>query len=678
MKSNRKDSNSYASYIRYAVISLAVVLLLLRFIKLDIDPPYFFTGYTQAHLTDPYHLTFAARNAVLFGDWHPFDYHRWDVFTYSLVSGTAYILFTVFGVSRVTANCAGLFLNIGGMLFFLLGFVGFRKTREIGFTLLLLLLSGMLFYYGRLPFLENGVIFLSGLTFLLLMRLYHKWWGRFLAGFAVAMAALAGKLFGLILLGPVIVTLIYIYRKEALRPCLIAVAGCVAGVLLYALLFYGGRFEVMISYYNEQTMGMYGTPRGFGSLAGFFVQFLSFGEENGFIAFSPFMISLALAGAILFLLTATWTGEMNLKVIPLIFAYCWIIFGVAGLMPFNYRPLRYAIFLFLPVTAVAGYGIETALEKNVCFQLRRKAISLPLILLMSWYIITLIITKFLPSVQRAIAGKNALYIILAAALLVTGAVYLWLRKRRRRISRSLLLLFIIPLLVGAIIKQAILIYEGLALPGTYLKDYNREISELVDDEAVLTGPYMPAFTIDNRLRGVIYVFGLSNVERDLFNRFPITHIVADPSNRDLAVRDYPVLDSVLDLRQMRIRDGSIGLMRLAHATVPLTDFEKAFMSFTSGRFDSALAYSEHFAKRYPDNLSGLFGLVVAYYTVGQKDMFMKTLQSLPERFPDNFRVHKFCKDFYELAYRATKEARFQKLIDYHTRRAKEINPAFGK
>ncbi|RKX30807.1 MAG: hypothetical protein DRP46_04695, partial [Candidatus Zixiibacteriota bacterium] len=142
---------------KFLLIVLIIFLAVIRFAFLDIDPPYFFAGYTQAHLTDPYHLAFAARNAVLFDDWNPFDYHRWDIFKYSLISGVSYIIFSVFGVSRVTANISGLLLNMGGLFLFIMSFTGYRTLRERGILTLLLLINGMLIFYGRLPFLENGL-----------------------------------------------------------------------------------------------------------------------------------------------------------------------------------------------------------------------------------------------------------------------------------------------------------------------------------------------------------------------------------------------------------------------------------------------------------------------------------------------------------------------------------------
>ena len=93
------------------VIAILILLVVVRFFGLSDDPPLYYSGYGHTLLTDPYHLTFAARSKVLFGEWNPFDYHRWDVFRNSLISGAAYLVFLAFGVSRVTANIAALFVS---------------------------------------------------------------------------------------------------------------------------------------------------------------------------------------------------------------------------------------------------------------------------------------------------------------------------------------------------------------------------------------------------------------------------------------------------------------------------------------------------------------------------------------------------------------------------------------
>ena len=363
---------------KFLLIVLIIFLAVIRFASLDIDPPYFFAGYTQAHLTDPYHLAFAARNAVLFDDWNPFDYHRWDIFKYSLISGVSYIIFSVFGVSRVTANISGLLLNMGGLFLFIMSFTGYRTLRERGILTLLLLINGMLIFYGRLPFLENGLIFLSGLAFFIFMRFHEKNRGLFLTGFLIAIAALAGKLFGFILLAPVILSLLYKHRRKALMPSLITLAGTAAGVITYTLIFYGGNVSVMLNYYAEQTTGMYGAPFGFQSPLGFFRQLVTYGESGGLFGLSPFLTILTGIGLVLFYFTIKHFRDYDRDMLPLFFCAAWLICGFLGLMPFNYRPLRYTLFLFLPAAALQAYILSLLFEKKLAFKYHNRLIAVSL------------------------------------------------------------------------------------------------------------------------------------------------------------------------------------------------------------------------------------------------------------------------------------------------------------
>ena len=94
---------------------------------------------------------------------------------------------------------------------------------------MILLLNNTLFLYGRLPFLETGLIFLSGLLFFLFMRYHDRWWGQVLCGVLVALAALAGKLFGAILILPVLLALVYRFRKKVTLPIALALGGCLVG-----------------------------------------------------------------------------------------------------------------------------------------------------------------------------------------------------------------------------------------------------------------------------------------------------------------------------------------------------------------------------------------------------------------------------------------------------------------
>jgi 4-amino-4-deoxy-L-arabinose transferase-like glycosyltransferase len=648
---------------------IILFLLIIRFILLDIDPPFFLAKITQSLYTDPYHLTFFARNKVLFNDWNPFDYHRWDIFKYSVVSGMSYILFSFFGVSRITANLAGIFLNLGGMLLFVLGFLKYRTKREFIFLAILLLLNSVLLFHSRLPLLENGLILFCGLTFYVFMKYYNSKVGQFSVGFIIAVGALTGKLFGFIMLGPVVLTYLYIYRSKFIFPVILTIGGSLSGVFIYVLLFYSGSITTMLNYYQEQAIGMYGTPLGFTSPVAFVAQFLSFGKDNGFFNLSIFTSILTFIGLALFALTIKPLKSFDKKLLPVFFCVAWLVTGLSGLMPFNYRPLRYSVFLFFPISAICAYAINLALEKKTVFSLRGKMILLWVVFLALWYITGYALISVYDSNNQALLFLSSL-----PALIITAVLYISLKEKQRSMGRMAIVAIVIPLVLAVVIKQGLLIYRGLSLPGRHLKAYNREISELVSPSAVLTGPYMPAFTIDNNLKGIIYLFGLSNVEKNLFDNFPITHVVSDNINIQKGIGDFPILKSKTVIRQLPLLDGTVELSRLQDRPIAYTDYERAIMAILKGQVDSLLYYCDKFNRQYPDNLTGKFGLVLSLGMNGELDKAQRLVQKIVYENPDDFRVHLFCKDFYNELFLTTKDAQYSRLSVYYNQRAKELNP----
>jgi len=651
------------------------LLIMLRFVSLEIDPPLFFKGYTQAHLTDPYHLTHFARNEVLFDRWNPYDFHRWDIFKYSLISGVSYLVFSIGGVSRITANLSALVLNLSGLFFFVAGLWRYRPRIENHITLIIVLVGSMLFFYGRLPFLENGLIAISGLAFFIFARYHNRPWGQLLVGLLIALAALGGKLFGFILLGPAVLTCLIYYRRAGIRPSLLILAGAAGGIVLYALIFFGGDFGIMKSYYLEQTVGLYGTPGGFKSPVSFFVKLLTYGAGTGFFSLSPFMVILTAVALIVIFLQRLPDRPLGPETLPLVFAGLWLVCGVVGLAPFNYRPLRYAVFLFPPMAAIIAFTLAGLAEKKPEFRLRRPYLALPVIFFLLWYILTQVTIYFAADANDSARGQEAFPYTLAASLVIVGAVYVWLRRKDRLLPRPVLMAVLVPLAAAMLVNQSLMIYQGLAWPRDYLRQFNRELSELVDEKAVISGPYGRAFTIDNDLGGIIYYFGLARVEFDLFDRFPISHVISDGDNWQRGQRDFPFLKDALLLTLFTMRDFSAGLYRIPGSPVPLTEYEKGLVFLETEQPDSALYYLETFHRRYPDNLTGAMALARAYIFDGNLDKHLESLQALAEQYPDNLRVHVFCSRAYYILYTESKLSEFKQLADYHARRAFELNPA---
>ena len=654
-------------------------MILLHFVGLENDPPLFYVGHGQSQLTDPYHLTFAARNEVLFGDWTPFGYHRWDVFKNSLISGVAYLFFSTMGVSRITANLAALFLHLFGLLLFILGLYRIRDAKEIVLTVIVLLANNMLFFYGRLPFLENGLIFLSGLIFFIFVRYHDRIWGQLLIGALIAVAALAGKLFGFLLIGPVVLTLIYKYRSRTIRPALTVLGGLIVTTFAYIFIFYGTDISILTNYYSEQTTGMYGSPPGFSSIPNFFKMLILYGGESGVNEFAPFFILMIILSLILVALTIQWEWkskqeEISDELLPTIFCAGWLLIGVAGLMPFYYRPIRYALFLFLPGSAICGYALKYVLFDKIRISLNNKWVSLPLIFFFFWYLATQIYVFFCPFGSKFRMGVSIMPLTAVIAIIAVLILYFIFYKRRGMVLGRWSTIILVLIFLAMAVNQARYIFIGLTQSGQYLKQYNTDIAELVDKSAVLTGPYAPAFTIDNDLKAIIYVFGLADVQTDLFDRFPITHIICDRHNWRRAEKDFPFLSSSIGIIQTALRDQALYLFRVPSAKAPPTDFEKGEIFFIDDKFDSALVYFERFAQEYPDNIFGLANLSLSLAANGKIEESEAIIERLLKESRDGYLVHCICGGLYRRLYNDTNDERYEQRAIYHEQRGIELNP----
>ena len=654
------------------IIVLLLALIILRFIDLDSDPPSFYIGHGQAHLTDPYHLTHFAKNKILFDNWNPFEFHRWDIFKNSLVSAFSFLLFSLFGVSRITANLTAVLLNTGGLFLFLLGLRKHRGNTEIILTLLFLLLNSTLLFYGRLPFLENGLIFLAGLTFYIFIKFHDRIWGLILTGFLISIAALAGKLFGFILLGPAILTLIYLHRTKTIIPSLYIIGGVVIGAAAYLIILFGSDIPTLLNYYNEQTVGMYGTPPGFTSIANFFKMLLTFGGESGLYEYIPFFTLLSGISFLILILIVPYMPKPDIRYLPIVFITGWIISGILGLMPFQYRPLRYGLFLYLPLSAVCSYTIALTIEKKSRLSLHNRYISLTLIFFTLWYLLTQLRIHFSPFGDKFQSGVNNMFLTLIIALTLTGILFLLLGKKRIKIPRKTMLGVIGIICMAFIINQGLYINRGLFQSGHYLKRYNKELEQIIDSEAVITGPYGATLTADNSIKNIIYMFGLANIEKDLFEKYPISHIATDPSNWKPALSDFPFLKSAVRIVQMPIGGVAIDIFRVPEANTPLTDFEKGSVFLSGGRADSAYIYLKRFNDRLPGHYLGMTHLAYASLVNGRPDECLKIIDNLLLELPDDYVLHGFCKTIYLQLYNTTNDSKYVLLSQKHEALEKEL------
>ncbi len=670
----KADTTIFPKNIAIALGAVALILLALKFVSLANDPPLYFVKHGQSLLTDPYHLTHHARQSSLYDDANVFKIHRWDNFKNSLVSGFAFLTFAVAGVSRTSANFAAVLLSVGGILLFSFGIYRRRGQKEALLTLLMLLGNHLLFFYGRLPLLENGLIFLSGALFYVYMVYGKTIAGQIVCGALIALAALAGKLFGALLLAPALLTILYEYRSKAVLPVAYLLGGTLSGAVLYALVFYGGDMSLVFSYYQEQTTGMYGSPPGFGSPLNFLKMLITYGGESGMIQYQPLWFALSGLGLILATLMAPSQLKSDERFTPVLFCALWLLVGLASLSPFLYRPLRYALFLTLPAGALSAYLIAQDLKKRVRLQSFQTWIAPCVTFVVVWYLLTQGAMYFGPVKGKFAAGIAVLVKTGVVAALLAAALG-WFFRRARNFNPKPVGTIVLGLILSVTIyNQGSYLYRGLVKPRALLQSYNQYLTEIIPNSSVITGPYAPALTIDNSLKSVIYMFGLSNIDSGLFRDYPITHVAVEPSNWQVALKDFPELKNAHLLTEMVVREQGIRLYRVADSTFPLTDFEIAAGLIARNRPDSAIGFLDNFLRAHPDNLFGRISMITA--TLGTRDTTSAAtqLRQFVNDYPENYFALAYALGMYRHLAGLTRSQKHILTAEALRQRVEELNP----
>ena len=175
-----------------------------------------------------------------------------------------------------------------------------------------------------------------------------------------------------------------------------------------------------------------------------------------------------------------------------------------------------------------------------------------------------------------------------------------------------------------------------------------DLGKIVNEEAVISGPYGPGLVWDNKLKNVIHMFGVTKPDPQLFLTYPITHLALERGgNRDRAFKDYPeVMNKAKIVTTYWLRNVIVDIYRIAEWTgnpetnnYHLSDFEEAKMLIDQGDTNSAVASLEGFASLQPENISGYQTLAEIYYGLGEFEKSAISLERAAQFNPTDFFVH---------------------------------------
>ena len=580
------------------------------------DPPTYFSGSGQSLSTDPAQYIQHARNKVLFGQWNLADHSRWTVFQHSLTSLAGYALFSLFGVSAATANATGVVLSLGGLILILFGLARRHRPWVLAAVAFLYVTNVTLLTHGRLSYLENGLVFITGLMFLVYSRWGDSLRGVAVAGALAAVATFTGKLIGGLLLPALVMTIVISETDRRLRFAVIATLSFVAAGAALVLILYGGDTTAVIAYLREQSHGIQGFPGGLSSPWGFVEHLVSFGYVNRLYYLGPDLLMLLICGASLLIFLRN--PNVQRPALPRTTAFCigWILTGVLGLMVQNYSPIRYSLFLIPAFIVFCLTAFDHYLKQP------EPAVKLPgkwgvaVFGLLVWICLFQVIANgfFFHTSQAPI--RILTWAVFPAAIGIAWTARYVSGRFSLRLGRRHLVAALAVVLCLSAVSNAFRIRRAHFLDHNFnIVEASEDLDRILGAGAVLSGPYSLVLALGTDFPSMIYLFSGTNVDDTFFERHPVTHLVVDISNWQAAVNLYPGLASLPAITTYWIRDFEVRVFNISRLfgnpqarDYRESHYEKAIGHFQAGRPDSAQIEIDHHLALQPMTKSA--GLLV--------------------------------------------------------------------
>jgi len=285
-------------------------------------------------------------------------------------------------------------------------------------------------------------------------------------------------------------------------------------------------------------------------------------------------------------------------------------------MPWNYRPLRYQLLIIPPICVLAGIALNRFLHPETGN--KREKLNwvywiffIPVFSIMIFHLFTFLLRLF---------GKTGSFDFLVAlsALLATGFMIVWYiflkNKSIPMVSAPGFKVIGVSIIVILIFLINISPYVSWAKNPQYsLVRASQDLGRILNQGAVLSGPYASTLTQDNDLGFCFHMFGVARVDTLLFKRYPITHLALESrgGNKERAFKDYPeVMQNSRVVTTYNLRGMPVEIYRIKEKTgnpqaekYELSDFEKAQILIQDGKVDSAVVLLNQFNSRKPENLS---------------------------------------------------------------------------
>jgi hypothetical protein len=174
------------------------------------------------------------------------------------------------------------------------------------------------------------------------------------------------------------------------------------------------------------------------------------------------------------------------------------------------------------------------------------------------------------------------------------------------------------------------------------------LSEVLAPDAVVTGSYAPALTIDNKLNGVFNYLGTVRPDPAFFDHFRSTHIITNTADWREIRNDYPETRVLSSIIQPTVWSYNVQIVPLADSSYHPTLFEQAIRLGNSRQYDSALFLLDVFDRTNPHNrLSAVTRTNVQFSRGDRSDLIAPGVDRMLAEFSDDFFVTAYAAKAYD-------------------------------
>jgi 4-amino-4-deoxy-L-arabinose transferase-like glycosyltransferase len=664
-------------------VLVIVLAVFLRCFCLSADLP-LNLSWSQDINTDPDQYTSFARSKALFGSWDLFE-RNLVLALNSVLTIFSFLFFKLLGVGRWQANFVAASLSLLTLIFFYLAIKSGKDHKTALLATFFLGINYILVMYGRSTFTEVSVIFFiaAGIYFFVLgMR---KGWLLILSGACFAVSVFFGKMLAVFIL-PVSLGVVVLsalgespekHPRIRFSPVLFFVAGSSGVALLWFFLIYSPFSQSVSQFVSGMSVGLYGSPRAFGSVSDLVYSLFSFGGVTQVFANKEyslgtdlfFRMPFVLVLSMLFLLGFFFRifkvknilkNLQSCSRLELFFAL-WLVVGILSLMPWNYRPLRYQVLLIPPMCALAAFCLIDFLNPSQARKKPKRSVwfwvfSIPVASFLTFHIISFFLKLFGWTAQLSSIIVPSVFLSFPLAYVFHEAKR-WKPSLRMKARKRIIVAEAVLLVV--IVNGAQFWGFGRNMQYSLLHS-SQDLAQILSKEAVISGPYSQALIMENELKLVSRMFHPGDDDPDFFLRHPITHLAleAEGGQRQQAFTDYPeVLRNAKLVTTYHLRNFPVHILRVAESSgnpdakkYKLSDFEKAKLLIEEDQIDSAIVAFDQFVSNHPDNLSGYMTLAEIYYDKQEYDKASLYLERASAFDPTNSFAHEVLGTVYSKQY----------------------------